>query len=65
MPETEYGTAPNPVREAARELPPEALAELWQMLNVEERAGWSSNDFAQAVDDWFTGHGFPTILYGA
>lgn len=60
---SEYGTPPKKVREAARKLPPEAVAELWHMLNTEERAGWSSNDFGQAVDDWFTQHGFPTIIY--
>lgn len=25
--------------------------------------GGSSNDFAQVVDDWFTQHGFHTIIY--
>lgn len=61
--ENTYGLAPKNVREASRNLPPEAVAELWQMLKEEERAGWSSNDFAQAVDDWFTERGFPTIIY--
>jgi hypothetical protein len=25
--------------------------------------GGSSNDWTQVVDDWFTAHGYPTILY--
>jgi hypothetical protein len=63
-PTAHYGPPPTEVVQAANRLDgPRALAELWTMLNGEQRGGWSSNDLAQAVDDWFTEHGFPTILY--
>jgi hypothetical protein len=58
-----YPPPPPQVRDAADRLDPQAVAALWSMLNTEQVAGWSSNDFGQAVDDWFTEHGFPTILY--
>jgi hypothetical protein len=43
---------------------PDDVADLWRQLFELDEGGGSSNDWAQAVDDWFTAHGYPTILYG-
>lgn len=40
------------------------LQDLHYELAEAHRSGCSSNDLAQAVDDWFTRQGFPTIIYG-
>jgi hypothetical protein len=39
------------------------LLDLHRELRDEHRAGASSNDMIQHVDDWFTQHGHPTIIY--
>jgi hypothetical protein len=39
------------------------LMDLHHTLATEHKAGMSSNDFCQAVDAWFTEHGYQTIIY--
>ncbi len=39
------------------------VRELYACLLDMNRDGTSSNDVVQAVDDWLTSHGYPTILY--
>lgn len=41
-----------------------AVRELYEDLRELHQAGGSSNDWVQAVDDWFVEQGFPTIIYG-
>jgi hypothetical protein len=40
-----------------------AVDSLHSELTELHREGGSSNDFAQVVDNWFTDHGYSTILY--
>lgn len=48
------------------EITPADVRQLWDYLNeLHNEDGGSSNDFVQAVDDWFTNHGYPTIIYAA
>jgi hypothetical protein len=39
------------------------LRELYDLLAELHRDEASSNDWVQAVDDWFVAHGYPTIIY--
>lgn len=39
------------------------VEQLHSQLTELERDGGSSNDFAQVVDDWFTSHGYPSVIY--
>lgn len=41
----------------------EAVLDLYAQFLEADRDGASSNDIAQLLDDWFTGNGFPTVLY--
>lgn len=41
----------------------EAVLDLYAQFLEAAREGASSNDIAQLLDDWFTGNGFPTVLY--
>ena len=58
---------PKPARPAAPQaLPavePEAVHELYRDFLEADDDGASSNDITQILDDWFTGHGFATVLY--
>jgi hypothetical protein len=41
----------------------EAVLDLYAQFLEADRDGASSNDITQLLDDWFTGNGFPTVLY--
>lgn len=41
----------------------EAVMDLYGQFLEADRDGASSNDIAQLLDEWFTGNGFPTVLY--
>ena len=42
---------------------PAAIQELYDDFREADEDGASSNDITQMLDDWFTGHGFGTVLY--
>lgn len=41
----------------------EAVLDLYAQFREEHEGGASSNDVVQILDDWFTGNGFPTVIY--
>lgn len=43
----------------------EAVLDLYAQFREKHEAGASSNDVVQLLDDWFTGNGFPTVIYAA
>ncbi len=42
---------------------PDDVKNLYDELLELDDSGGSSNDWTQAVDDWFVKHGYPTIIY--
>lgn len=39
------------------------VRELYRQFEEIENDGGSGNDVAQALDDWFTTNGWPTVMY--
>ena len=42
---------------------PDAVRELHRDFTEMDDSGTSSNDVVQMLDDWFTEHGYPTVIY--
>lgn len=45
------------------QMKPAAVQELYDEFREADSDGASSNDITQMLDDWFTRHGWPTVLY--
>ena len=51
-------------KKAARpDVSPDAVRELYSEFEEAHLDEASSNDIVQILDDWFTSHGYPTVIY--
>ena len=48
---------------ARPDVDPDAVRQLHDDFLEMDTSGSSSNDVVQMLDDWFTGHGYPTVIY--